>query len=360
MPESKIVTTCSFWKDFRLCREKMNLRYNEELVPLETPEALRFGSLAHKALEVWDATRDSRKALEYLDSVFAAMAPGDHKELEMLLRLQAIVANYAKVYWDEDVRTLSLNGKPALEVKFEIPILNPETGSASRTFVLAGKIDRIVEYPQHPGECWILEKKTATTIDADYLERLWIDFQNHLYAHAARVMWNLNVIGVLYDVIQKPGLKLGEGESEEEYYVRRELLLLKSKTGKTTAKRQMREEPEAYHKRLDEWYADTEALKSDGIYRVRPDRFHRQRMEVTPVQIRKIQEELWDLTKQYLDSQARGYFAMNTDSCFRWNNPCVYWKACRSGKDEFVMKNYYKHSPRNEELLDASASKTTP
>lgn len=343
-----IVTTATFWKTFRLCREMANLRWNEELVPIETPDALRFGSLAHKALEVWDTHRDIGKVMEYLDGVFIASSQ-DHKESEMFLRLQTMMANYALVYRDEGVRTLSLNGKPALEVQFEIPILNPATQAASRTFLLAGKIDRIVEYPESPGECWIMERKTATTIDADYLERLWIDFQNHLYCHAARIMWDLNVVGVIYDVLQKPGIKLREGETEEEFQVRREALLAKSKTGKTTAKRQEAEAPEEYLKRLDEWYA---APPVEGFLTVKPERFHRQRMEVTPEQVRRIQEELYDLTQQAIQAKNRGYWGMNTDSCFKYGSPCGYWKLCRSGNDQFVRDNFYRHEARNIELQE--------
>ena len=46
----------------------------------------------------------------------------------------------------------------ALEKTFEGPIVNPATGAASRSFVLAGKVDGIVRIG---GDYFILEHKTA-------------------------------------------------------------------------------------------------------------------------------------------------------------------------------------------------------
>jgi hypothetical protein len=68
----------------------------------------------------------------------------------------------------------------ALEKTFAAPIVNPETGAASRSFLLAGKVDGIVRIG---ADHYILEHKTAASIDADYLERLWTDFQIAIYSH---------------------------------------------------------------------------------------------------------------------------------------------------------------------------------
>ncbi|MDR3717294.1 MAG: PD-(D/E)XK nuclease family protein [Bryobacteraceae bacterium] len=68
----------------------------------------------------------------------------------------------------------------ALEKTFEGPIGNSATGAASRSVVLAGKVDGIVRVGD---EYFVLEHKTASQMDADYLEKLWSDFQITLYAH---------------------------------------------------------------------------------------------------------------------------------------------------------------------------------
>ena len=56
----------------------------------------------------------------------------------------------------------------------------PATGAASRSFVLAGKVDGIVRIGD---DYFLLEHKTAAQLDADYLERLWTDFQITIYAY---------------------------------------------------------------------------------------------------------------------------------------------------------------------------------
>ena len=126
---------------------------------------------------------------------------------------------------------------------FEGPIINPATGAASRSFVLAGKVDGIVRIGD---DHYILEHKTAATIDADYLERLWTDFQIAIYSQYVEQALGIPITGVIYNVLAKARLQQGKGETEEEYQARRAELLAKSKTGKTTAKRKLPESDEEF------------------------------------------------------------------------------------------------------------------
>ena len=85
----------------------------------------------------------------------------------------AMMRAYAARYRQEEFEVV------ALEKNFEGPIVNPSTGAASRSFVLAGKVDGIVRIGD---DYFLLEHKTAAPIDADYLERLWTDFQIAIYS----------------------------------------------------------------------------------------------------------------------------------------------------------------------------------
>ena len=78
--------------------------------------------------------------------------------------------------------------------------MNPATGAASRSFVLAGKVDGIVRIG---GEHFILEHKTAAQVDGDYLEKLWTDFQITLYAHYIEETMGIPITGILYNVLVK-------------------------------------------------------------------------------------------------------------------------------------------------------------
>ncbi len=83
------------------------------------------------------------------------------------------MTGYANRFPGEDFEVV------ALEKTFEGNIINPATGASSRSFTLAGKVDGIV---RQDGKYFLLEHKTASQIDSGYLERLWTDFQIHLYA----------------------------------------------------------------------------------------------------------------------------------------------------------------------------------
>lgn len=54
--------------------------------------------------------------------------------------------------------------------EFTGEIRNPDTGRPSQTFVMAGKADGIV---RAGGELYLLEHKTAGSVDANYLDKLW-------------------------------------------------------------------------------------------------------------------------------------------------------------------------------------------
>ena len=50
------------------------------------------------------------------------------------------------------------------------------------------------------GQYFLLEHKTASQIDASYLERLWTDFQIILYAWYLEQTLGITVSGIIYNV----------------------------------------------------------------------------------------------------------------------------------------------------------------
>jgi hypothetical protein len=240
----------------------------------------------------------------------------------------AMMRGYGARYARDDFEII------ALERNFEAPIVNPATGAASRSFVLAGKVDGIVRIG---GEYFILEHKTASQIDGDYLEKLWTDFQITIYAHYIEQTLGIPITGILYNVLVKAKLQQGKGETEEEYHARRAELLAKSKTGKTTAKRKLPEPDEEFQQRLAEKYAD-------------PELFHREMLYLSRDRFDVLRSELWELTQAFLDARRRGVFYQNTAFCFNYQRPCAYFPLCRSNGNPNVMENFYQRVAPNEEL----------
>ncbi len=232
----------------------------------------------------------------------------------------------------------------ALEKNFEAPIVNPATGAASRSFVLAGKVDGIVRIG---GEHFILEHKTAGQVDGDYLEKLWTDFQITIYAHYIEQTMGIPITGILYNVLMKAKLQQGKGETEEQFQARRTELLAKSKTGKTTAKRKLPESDEEFQQRLAEKYAD-------------PETFHREMLYLSRDRFDVLRAELWELTQAFLEAKRRGIFYQNTAFCFNYQRPCQYFALCRSNGNPNVIENFYQRVPPNEELRAVPNESTEP
>ena len=325
-----MVTTYSMWSLFRNCRKACEWRYLEELVPLERDGNLRFGSLIHDCLERWHRDRDLAAVLDHIDRAAAGRTPGDRTHRDWHLA-RAMMTGYAARYAEEAFDVV------ALEQTFEGPIVNPATGASSRTFVLAGKVDGIVLID---GEHFLLEHKTASKVDADYLERLWTDFQIVLYAHYLEQTLGLRIAGVLYNVLVKARLKQGVGETEAEYEERYAALAARNKSGKSSAKRRMPETDGAYQARLAERYAEQEMFHRERLY------FSRDRFEA-------LRAELWELTQSFLAARRRGVFYQNSSYCFQYGRACPYFALCRADGNPMLIENLYERVPPHEELRPA-------
>ena len=245
MNSSPMTSTYSMWSLFRNCRKACEYRYEIGLVPREKDPNLSFGSLIHECLQTWHGTRDLAAVIDFIDRVCASRRDDDSVRRDWHLA-RAMMTGYAARYPQEEFEVV------ALEKTFEGPIINPATGASSRSFVLAGKVDGIVRIG---GDHYILEHKTAATIDADYLERLWTDFQIAIYSYYVEQALGIPITGVIYNVLGKARLQQSKGETEEEYQTRRAELLEKSKTGKTTAKRKLPESDEEFQARMAVKYA---------------------------------------------------------------------------------------------------------
>jgi len=332
-----MVSTYSMWSLFRNCRKAVDWRYLQQLVPLERDRNLHFGSIIHQCLQAWHERRDLDEVLALIDRLCPNRLQDENQRRDRHLAT-AMMKGYAARYPVEEFEIL------ALEKAFEGPIINPATGAASRSFVLAGKVDGIVRVG---GEYFILEHKTAGQLDADYLERLWTDFQITIYAHYIEQTMGAPITGILYNVLVKAKLQQGKGETEEEYQARRAELLAKSKTGKTTAKRRLPESDDEFQQRLAEKYAD-------------PEMFHREMLYLSRDRFDVLRSELWELTQAFLDARRRGVFYQNTAFCFNYQRPCAYFALCRSNGNPNVVENFYQRVAPNEELRVPPEKTTEP
>jgi RecB family exonuclease len=334
-PSDKSVLTFSALNTFRNCPRKYKHRYIDCLRPREKSEAMSFGSVIHGAIELWyrSVADDNRlwSVLDYIDQQFP-MRVGDENQKATWHLARAMFTGYAARYESEDFEIVEV------EKSFTGEIRNPDTNRPSQTFVMAGKADAIVK---RPAGMYLLEHKTAASIDANYLDKLWTDTQIALYSFYLRQL-GYPIVGVIYNVLLKSRLKQKTGESEPEYEARRMELAAKNKTGRSTAKRQMPESDEEFQARLAEWYA-------------RPDAFHREHIYLSEDRLAMLQEEVWEITQQYLDARRRGKWLLNTSNCFSFQRPCEYLPYCQSGFNPNVVDNLYDIALPHEELTPADS-----
>ena len=332
-----ITVTYTQLSTFRNCRRACQWRYVRELAPLGKTPALQLGSLAHRALQQWHQTGDLASVLRLLDNACPTRGCDDGQRQGWHL-VRAMMRGYAARYAEESFRVI------ALEAPFTMPVRNPATGRRSRRFHLAGKVDGLVE--EH-GQYFLLEHKTTSHLDGDYLERLWMDMQICLYSRVLSIIHGIPLAGVIYNIIGKAQLKQGKGETEEEFLLRKAELLAKNKSGKTSATRKEPESDAAFQERLRAKYDD-------------PAMFHREVILFTPDQYAELDAELWELTRQYQDALKRDAFYRNTAQCFSYGRPCVYYPLCRAGGAEHVIATLYERRPPHEELQDASPEDNAP
>lgn len=183
------------------CPRQYFLRVPCRLVKERTATPLRLGSTFHRGLELLGKgeTDAINKATEGY-AICPEWADADAWAVERETVRQLLAGHF----WRYEADNLEF---VAVEKTFKLPLLNPATGRASRSFALAGKIDGIVRLPD--GRLALLEYKTAgEDIDPNgsYWMRLRYDAQISLYVLAARAL-GFDAATVLYDVTRKPSIR---------------------------------------------------------------------------------------------------------------------------------------------------------
>ena len=132
--------TNSRLKVARACQRRHHLMFNMGIRPVAEPEALRFGTLIHKGLEAWwKAAKQGLAGDALLLAMSVALASEEIDPFERV-RLEEMLRGYHHRWQDtlQDYEVL------AVELQFCAPLVNPQTGRASRIWELGGKIDALV------------------------------------------------------------------------------------------------------------------------------------------------------------------------------------------------------------------------
>lgn len=283
---------------FRSCPRKAYIRYELGIRAEIEGEPLRIGSAFARAVEA-DA-----KGLDVSDAIDAGIPDAYERAL-----VAAMFTSHKARWSGQDVEHV------AAELPFQIPLRNPATGYPTPTWILGGKIDRIVRLSD--GRLALMEYKTTSRDFApgeDYWLALHMDMQLSIYLIAAREL-GYDIATILYDVTRRPGLRpLKATPIENRRY---------TKAGVLDARQRDRDEtPEEYAARVAASIAEN------------PDR-HFARIEIARLDadLDVARAELWQQQLAYRAAQTAGTtdaFYRNPGACFGTNFSCEYLSICQS------------------------------
>lgn len=292
--------TNSRGKTGRRCLREHYYRYDLGYKPRANAEALRFGSLIHKGLEAYYLAPEAR-----LEAALAAMEP-EAADAYDWVRASVLLQGYDSRWGQENLEIL------AVEQEFRAPLINPDTGAASRTWRLAGKLDVIVR-DLTDGLVYVMEHKTSsedTSAGSQYWQLLRIDSQVSIYYSAAKELGHGEVAGVIYDVIGKPGIKPLKATPVEDRKYKKDGTLYANQ-------REVDETPEEFRQRLVELVA------------VNPDRYYSRGKVVRLEQEEKDAAfDVWSTAKMIRESQVAGRYPRNPEACKRYGRLCSYLPVC--------------------------------
>jgi len=334
--------TFSRLSSFRNCQRIDYYRNNLKIVPINANDtAMRFGTLMHTAWEKYYNGEPVEKIIQEMGSELQDGNPTPNPEnmqpeSRKFYNLgSAIMRAYAGKYPIENSPFKAV----ATEFQFLGEIYSPfaKNRCRNRDFAIGGKVDGIVmDYAT--GHYYILEHKTATTIDRGYLDKLWSDSQIALYAVMIEQILGIKIAGIIYDIATKPGVRQKFGETDTEF-----------------EKRKMDAETEGKNpNRLKQAIAETDVDFCERLTEKlqEPGAFHREMIPIETFQKEKLTEELWHWIALLKKARKTGVYLRNTSQCYGLfgKMPCQYLDVCRSGDAQHVIESFYKQKGSHSEL----------
>ncbi len=332
---------------YQKCQLQHWFSYEIGLRRIVDPQPLRMGSAGHFGLETLRKTDDVDAAChavyEYYDSL--NLPPIDGIDYEMAT-VSTLVGGYALRWWGGGI------GIVETELEFNLPLVNPETGSKSRLFQLAGKIDGIDRLED--GRIAVTEHKFLNddiSQDSFLWQQLQLNPQITIYTLAARMM-GYDVDCVLYDVIRKPTIKPTDVPLRDE----NDCKVVVDKSGSRVFKKDGSPRESASTKEgfalktrpmeVMEW---VEKLNADIIAR---QEFYYCRQEIVRLEM-DLEEgsfHLWRLAKAIRECQKSG--AWLRTCAFNTCKFCGYFNLCRTGwkPEQGVPEGFYISDTKHPEL----------
>ncbi len=227
-----IVTSISEINELLNCGQKWGWKHVARLGPHGVIQPLFMGSLIHFALDQFYRGQPPENIRRLMDShyrtmlkEFGHMSPEDREETDVqAATATGMMEGYRKIYPPaKDFQVI------ASEYPFMLPVGRaPIPGTApvlTKALWFTGIIDLVVWFR---GSLWVVEHKTASQINKNYLDRLELDYQITGMLWALRKLIDLGIIrnkdgtkpqvkGVVYNVIRKPQIRQKKKQTRDAF-----------------------------------------------------------------------------------------------------------------------------------------------
>lgn len=337
----------------RRCQREHQYSYLLGYRPAVDAEALRFGGLIHLGLEAWWKAVGAGDT-EPLAAALTAMA-GEADPFDRA-RAEALMLGY-DARWADAAELYEVLG---VEVRFEAPLRNPETGAPSRTWLLGGKIDALVR-EKLTGRVLIVEHKTASsdiTPGSDYWKRLRIDGQVSTYFAGAAARGH-DAEGCIYDVIAKPAQRPSQipvlDEDGVKVVVGPDGQRVRTKDGKKW--RESASSADGYVLQTRPETADEYRTRVLDTIAADPAGFF-QRGEVVRLEaeLEEAAFDAWQVARQLREAELAGRFPRNPDACVRYGHTCPFFDVCTGVASLEDPERFRRSEVVNLELADQASA----
>lgn len=249
----------------------------------------------------------------------------------------------------------------AVEHEFVFPLINPETGGESKSFVEAGKIDLILRHRASRMVCVGEHKTSSEDIgpEGDYWHGLKLDTQVSKYVIAAQIKYPDDDIGpVVYDVTRRPAHRPGAVPILDETGTKivhdaagQRVRTKDGKKWRQTADSEagyvLQTRPETAAE-FGERVAIAVAAAPDRYFQMRP--ITRLKDDLTAYQA-----DAWMQSQTILWARRMKVFPRNPSACTAFGT-CEYWRLCtgqatvQPADSMRVHGNYYPADRKHKEL----------
>lgn len=293
---------------FMNCRQKFAWQYLHRLSPRVPSIPLLVGSLVHNGLERLYANgrfeeQAERDIVEGACDKACMETSLDSKQSDRVWEQSAMVMGilkgYVKLYLKKDLAAWKVK---EVEASFAYPLPNGWKARGKRDMVVIRKAD---------GKVGLVEHKTASRVDANYVSKLPLDAQIIGYANSIKKETGKLPSFVVYNVMKKAQLRKSQRETFE-----------------------------AFQRRIEQDY-----VLNPSVY------FYRETLQFSERDVRRYEEEHDHFSREMERAIEEKYFYKNTSECTRYG-PCPFMGLCIEGPNRANLSRFRERVDMHEELSE--------